>query len=130
MKMAIPVWQDCVSGVLDFASALLIIEIIDSKAVNRTRLDLSKSSSLEKIACMKNSGIETIICDTVSRNFALMISSAGIELYPSVRGKIEDAIKNFVAGNLRTVYLDDQKTGRGNKFRRRKRRKFSKIKHL
>ncbi len=45
MKIAIPIWNDCVSSAFDFAHILLLVDIQDGSETNRSEISFIGDSS-------------------------------------------------------------------------------------
>lgn len=100
MKIAVPVWNDCVSTVLDFADCLLVVDCESGRMHNRTIVDLTGTTGAEKIVRLKSLGIRVLLCGAVSRPMEQMITAAGIEIIPFLRGRADIVIDAYLAGKL------------------------------
>ncbi len=100
MKIAVPVWNDSVSTVLDFADCLLIAECESGRVNNRSIAGLTGTAGAEKVACLKNLDIRVLLCGAVSRPLERMITAAGIEIVPFLRGPVETVLDAYLSGNL------------------------------
>jgi len=100
MKIAVPVWNDCVSTVLDFADCLLVADCDSGRVHNRFQVDLAGTSGAEKIVRLKNLGIHVLLCGAVSRPLERMIAAAGIEIIPFLRGHADAVIDAYLSGYL------------------------------
>ena len=67
MKIAIPVWNNCVSSAFDFSNRLLLVEIQKGSENNRTEISLSTESIPQKANKLKNLGVDVLICGAFSR---------------------------------------------------------------
>ncbi|MBN1974719.1 MAG: NifB/NifX family molybdenum-iron cluster-binding protein [Sedimentisphaerales bacterium] len=100
MKIALPVWKDNVSSVLDFAETLLLVELGDGLEIRRDEIVFTEQSSLERAAKLRQLGVNVLICGAISRQLAYMLSSFGIEVLPFITGSVEQIIKAYMTGNL------------------------------
>jgi predicted Fe-Mo cluster-binding NifX family protein len=100
MKVAIAVWEDCVSSVLDFAQRLVVADLKDGAETGRTEIGLPERNSFTKLAKLRELGIEVLICGAVSQPLACAFSVCGIRLLPYVTGRIDDVLKAYQAGQL------------------------------
>lgn len=99
-KIAIPVWQGQVSTVFDFTVYLLLIDIEGQKEMNRSEIVLPEEPMPQKVARLKNLGVDVLICGAISRPLTFMITGAGIEVLPYVTGRIDEVLNAYLAGQL------------------------------
>jgi predicted Fe-Mo cluster-binding NifX family protein len=100
MKIAIPVWNDCVSSAFDFAHRLLLVEIQDGSETNRSEISLSAESIFQKAGRLKSLGVDVLICGAISRSLASLVVASGIELLPYVLGPVDEILKAYMRGQL------------------------------
>ncbi len=100
MKVAVPIWQGNVSNVFDFAHKLLIIELKNNMEVNRNEASLGEQSNPERVAQLRQLGINVLICGAISRPLAHMLTSSGIDVFPFVTGPTEQILTAYKMGNL------------------------------
>jgi predicted Fe-Mo cluster-binding NifX family protein len=100
MKVAIAVWQDRVSSVLDFSQQLFIVELKDGDETSRVQIALPEQTALGRLVRMRELGIDVLICGAVSQPLASAITAAGVRLLPYVTGAMDDVLKAYQAGQL------------------------------
>lgn len=100
MKIAIPVWQDNVSTVCDFASKLLLVDVENGVEIHRDETILTEQSGLERASELRQLGVNVLICGAISRPLAYMIASSGIQVLPFVTGPTEQILTAYKMGNL------------------------------
>jgi len=100
MKIAIPVWNNCVSSALDFAHKLLLVEIQNGSETNRSEISLNKEPIPKKANTLKSLGIDVLICGAISRLLASQITESGIEVLPYVLGSVDEILKAYLTGQL------------------------------
>lgn len=100
MKVAVPVWQDNVSTVLDFANKLLLVELDNDVEIGRNEIVLPEQSVPERAAKLRQLGVNVIICGAVSKPLACTLSSSGIDVLPFVTGSTEQILTAYKTGNL------------------------------
>jgi len=100
MKIAIPVWNDCVSNVFDFAHRLLLVDIEDGREVERSEVELKAQSLPQRAGSLKNLGVDVLICGAISRALASMVAASGTEVLAFVTGRINDVIEAYLTGQL------------------------------
>lgn len=100
MKVAVTVWEDRVSSVLDFSQQLLLVEWQNGGETSRCRIALSEQSALSRLVQMRELGIDVLICGAVSQPFAAAFMTSGIHLLPYVTGSVDDVLKAYQADEL------------------------------
>ena len=100
MKIALPVWQDNVSSVLDFANKLLLVELENSVETGRNEIVLAEQSGPERAAKLRQLGVNVVICGAISRPLAYMLSNSRIDVLPFVTGSTEQILMAYKTGNL------------------------------
>jgi len=100
MKIAVPIWHDNVSSVLDFANKLLLVELENGLEIGRNEIVFAEQSSPERAAKLRQLGVKVLICGAISRQLAYMLSSSGIDVLPFVTGSTEQILTAYKTGNL------------------------------
>ncbi len=100
MKIAIPVWNDCVSNVFDFAHRLLLVEIENGKDISRSEVELKAESLPQRAGSLKNLGVDVLICGAISRALACMVAASGTEVLAFVTGRVDDVLQAYLTGQL------------------------------
>ena len=100
MKVAIPVWEGRVSGVLDFSQRLVLVEVDNGGEKSRAEIALSERHALAKLARLRQLGIDVLICGAVSQPMASAVTACGIRLLPYVTGTVNEVLTAYQAGQL------------------------------
>lgn len=100
MNVVLPVWQGRVSGVFDFAGEVLFVGAGESGVESRRSVELKDETGPERVALLRELGVEAVICGAISRPMACMLAGNGIEVFPQVSGEIDDVLEDYKAGRL------------------------------
>ena len=100
MKIAIAIWNDCVSSTFDFSDHILLVEIENEKEVSRSQILLKSKSSLQRVNQLKNLEADVLICGAISKTLAEMTKTSGIQVLAYTTGRIDDVLKAYRAGQL------------------------------
>ena len=100
MKIAIPVWEDKISPVLDTASRLLIVEVEDQKESSRFETFLDVQDVNRRCVRIQGLGVDTLICGAISQPFLRWLAASGIDIIPGISGHPEDVLEAYLEGNL------------------------------
>ena len=100
MKIAIPLWNDCVSNVFDFAHRLLLVDIENGKEINRSEIELKADSLLQRAGRLKSLEADVLVCGAISRALAQMVTASGIQVLPYVTGRVDDVLQAYLSGQL------------------------------
>ena len=82
MRIAIPLWNNCVSSVFDFAHQLLVVDAEEQKEMRRSQIDLKDQSVQQRVADMAGLGIDVLICEAISRSSASILATHDLEVIP------------------------------------------------
>ena len=100
MRIAVPIWEDRISPVLDTASRLLIVEKEEQQGAIRSETPLEEQDIHRRCLRIKGLGIDTLICGAVSRCFLRMLMASGIQIIYGVSGNHEDVLAAYFDGTL------------------------------
>ncbi len=100
MKLAMPVWDDCISTVLDFSDCLLVIDSESGVINNRSMVSFAGVTMVEKVARLRKLDIQVLLCGAVSRPMERMIMASGIEVIPFLRGRVDDVLNAYFSRRL------------------------------
>lgn len=100
MKIAISIWNDCVSNVFDFADCILLVEVENSKEISRAQIQFECKFFSQRINQLKSLKVDLIICGAISRAFAELVIASGIEVLAYVTGDINDVLDAYINGDL------------------------------
>jgi predicted Fe-Mo cluster-binding NifX family protein len=98
MRIAISIWEDKISPLLDTASKLLIIENETQKESSRYEVHLLKQDISKKCRFMQSFNIDVLICGAVSRQFSEMLMASGIEVISGISGPARDVLEAYQQG--------------------------------
>jgi predicted Fe-Mo cluster-binding NifX family protein len=98
MNIAMTVWGDRVSPVLDCARTLLVAEIVQGRILSRNyqRFDIDSLAGMMRI--LVRQGVGVLICGAVSQEPANTIEGFGIKLMPFLAGDAEKILETLARG--------------------------------
>jgi predicted Fe-Mo cluster-binding NifX family protein len=99
-RIAIPVFQERISPVLDACNRLLVVDIANGKEIQRTDVSLKKMSREERTEAVSRWNIDTIICAGVSELMCSYIESRGVRLISGIAGELEKIIDAYIHNRL------------------------------
>lgn len=100
MIVALSVWQGRISPVFDTAGQLWLIEVEAGREVSRREEPLKEGMFHQKAAKLSQLGVEVLLCGAISRPFAFMLASSGIQVVPFLTGDAQQVLDAFLAGKL------------------------------
>jgi predicted Fe-Mo cluster-binding NifX family protein len=100
MRIAIPIWEDKISPVLDTASRLLIVEIEDRNVASRFEIYLDEQDLSRRCFRIRGMEVDILICGAISHHFARMLTGSGIDVIPEISGQAEEVLKAYLKGDL------------------------------
>ncbi len=100
MRIAIPIWDDRISPVLDTALRLLIVEIENQKEASRFIYPIHEQNLTRRCLNIKDLDVEIIICCAISHPFLRMLMASGINVIREISGLTEDVLTAYLEGRL------------------------------
>lgn len=100
MKVAMPIWNSCVSSAFDFAHRLLLVDVQDDLEISRSEITLNPETIAQRAARLRSLGADVLICGAISRPLASLVEMSGIEVLPYVVGPADEILKAYLAGRL------------------------------
>ena len=100
LRIAIPVWEGRVSPVLDVAERLLLVDVDRGREVSRSLEGIGQGLLPQRVRRISDLGIGIVICGTVSRQMAMMLSSLGITVFPCMRGEVDEVLNSVVRNGV------------------------------
>lgn len=100
MRVAISIWEDKISPVLDTAAKLLIIDNKGQKESSRFEADLLEQDISRRCSFIKKLDLDVLICGAVSRQFLEMLKASDIKIIFGISGPAEDVLKAYHQGTL------------------------------
>ena len=82
MRIAIPIWEDKISPVLDTASKLLVIDDETQKESFRFEASLRELDMSQRSSFIRKLDLDVLICGAVSRQFQRCLRHAASKFYP------------------------------------------------
>ncbi len=100
MRIAIPIWDDKVSPVLDAASRLLIVETENRNVASHFEIYLDEHELSRRCFRIQGMEIDILICGAISDAFSRMLTASGVDVIPEISGHAEEVLKAYLQGDL------------------------------
>jgi predicted Fe-Mo cluster-binding NifX family protein len=100
VRIAIPIWNERISPVLDSCARLVVFDVVENKVVDRKEAYLGALSVFERSSLMKKLDIEVVICGAVSEVFCQALESNLIYMVCGITGDVEQALDAFLGNRL------------------------------
>ncbi len=100
MRIAVPIWEDRVSPVLDSASRLLVVEVEEEKESSRFETLLDVQDMSRRCCRIQGLGVDTLICGALSRPLLRRLMASGIRIIAGISGNLEDVLAAYFGGDL------------------------------
>ena len=92
MRLAVPLWNACVSPVLDTAERLLVVDIQSGQVVSRRVIRLD-GKSVERNAEIIADHADILVCGALSRMLSSCLASYGVTVYSWIMGDVDRIIQ-------------------------------------
>jgi len=100
MRIAVPIWEDRISPVLDTAARLLVVDTQKRKETSRFETVLDEQDIHRRCFRIKGLGVDIMVCGAVSRPLLRMLTALEIDIIPGISGNSEDVLTAYLEGNL------------------------------
>jgi predicted Fe-Mo cluster-binding NifX family protein len=100
MKIAIPVWENKVSPVLDTASRLMVVEFNENGPKSRFEIYMDERDLSRRCMRIHDLCVDTLICGAVTRHFSELLKASGINLIQGISGQPEAVLDAYLDGTL------------------------------
>lgn len=127
MKIAMPIWNERISPVMDTANQLLIIKIENGTELSQSIKTLPQRNMVHRVQFIISIGIDILICGAISRLLENILIHHGLKVIPWIKGDIEEIITAYLNGNLQKI--DFNLPGCRRRCRQGKRSKQNKVVH-
>lgn len=114
--IAVPVFQDRVSPLMDVSNRYIIYETEDGKIKQRIDISLNADGESQRVEKLKEIGVNTIICGAVSGYVAHIVGEKGMRLLSMIYGPIDEIIEHYLKNSLGT-YCSGACNGRKRQLR-------------
>ena len=100
MRLALSVFNDCISTVFDAADQFLIVEMDGTGDFKRTSGKFPTNDPAGRAFQLKSRSIDVLICGAISRPMQSAIISQGIKIHPFIRGKVNEIVEAYQNNQL------------------------------
>jgi predicted Fe-Mo cluster-binding NifX family protein len=100
MRLAIPVWNDRISPVLDVAQKMILFDLDGKRVINHIPIILSGDSLTHRVIKLKENRVDLVLCGAVSEVLHKTLINQDIEVFPWLTGKIDEVLPAFVSGQI------------------------------
>lgn len=95
MRIALPIWGDKVSPLLDTASRLLVLNEEGQLKSDRFEVSLVGMDLHTRCARIQALEIQILICGAVSRLFSVMLNGLGVHVISGISGGAEEVLDAY-----------------------------------
>lgn len=100
MKIAIPIWENQVSTVLDFSEKLLLVDVEGKSIKGEMSINWSLCNDTMKISLMQGEGVAVLLCGAISKPMKILVENSGISLISGLRGRKDLILQAYLDGRL------------------------------
>lgn len=111
--VALPVFNERISPLLDVANRFAIYEIVDDRISQKIMVSLHDESVIQRVQKLKELGVSLIIGGAVSGFVTHVIAEKGIRLISWINGEADKVIHSYLRDDLDYAAEDTRGCGRG-----------------
>jgi len=115
--IAIPVFQERISPLLDEARRFALFEISDGIITQKILLNVDLETDAMRICKLKDMGVTTLISGAVSGYLSRYIVEKGVRHFPWVNGTIDEVIEAYLSGGLAECFAGKRRCEGGRRKR-------------
>ena len=119
MKVAVTIWEDTVSTVCDFASRILVLDMMGNEVKSRSSIPFETGTIPERVSQLGALEVEVLLCGAISGPLERSIRASGVKVIPCLRGPIEEVIGAYLDGHLSEPRFCLPGFGQKEKFKQR-----------
>ena len=98
--IAVPVFQNRVSPLMDVSNRYMIYETKDGEIKQRIDISVNADGEPQRVEKLKEIGVNTIICGAVSGYVAHIVGEKGMRLLSMIYGPIDEIIEHYLKNSL------------------------------
>ncbi|MBN2445350.1 MAG: NifB/NifX family molybdenum-iron cluster-binding protein [Phycisphaerae bacterium] len=100
MRVALPTWNDRISPVLDVATRLLVLDVVDGSEADRREVLLQGADVHGRARQILESQVDVLVCGAASMPLLAMLSEGGIKVISHRCGVVDEIVAALLAGEL------------------------------
>jgi hypothetical protein len=100
VTIAIPIWQQRISPLLDTAARLLVLTCRDGKEAGRREIVLAPQPPDALAVTIAELRLELLLCGAVSEPLLRALEAHGVSVRPHLCGELEEILQAFCHGQL------------------------------
>ncbi len=102
MRLAIPIFESRISPVFDFSTKALLFDLEEGKEKGRSEIKLAGLTPQARVERLKIEGVNTLVCASISLALQRMLVDAGLNVIPGIVGSVDEVLKAYQTGNLKS----------------------------
>ena len=100
IRVAIPIFRSRVSPVLDSCTSVLLVDVEESRELERKEIYLDELSLTERVTLIQKSKVKTVICGGISDILQNMLRSSDIDLITGIAGEVDQVVAAYLSKGL------------------------------
>jgi predicted Fe-Mo cluster-binding NifX family protein len=100
-RVAVPTWKGRVSPVFDVAEHLLLVDLDGGRERDRTVHHVSGGEPLQRAQVLTSRDVDVLVCGAISRTMEQVLTAAGVEVVPGIRGEVDAVLRAYAGRTLR-----------------------------
>ena len=100
MKIAIPVWGNRMSPVVDTSSRLRVVEVAGNQERGRSETELQTQDLSRRCIRIRNLGVNVLICGAITGHLVRLLRASGVEVIPGISGDPDEVLTAYLDGTL------------------------------
>ena len=103
MNLAIPILRNQIAPCFEAAKKFELIVIKNKRIVSKRKINCLSGEGFLRVRLLRLYEINTLICSGIKNFYRDQLLALGISVIPNINQSIDDALNNFLTGELKSV---------------------------
>jgi len=99
-KAAFAVWESRIAPVFDVVRRIHLVEVEAGKIIRESEETIEGVLPVQKVIGLRELGVDTLICGSISRFFHEMVTASGIQVVSFITGELCEVVQAWLSGTL------------------------------
>jgi predicted Fe-Mo cluster-binding NifX family protein len=102
VKVAIPRMGESVAPCFEYCTTMAIFAVAESGAVDQVDFPLASREPFDRVRLLRDQAVDTLICGGMQEAYEDLLRASGFQVISWVSGYVEDLLRTFLRGELRS----------------------------
>jgi predicted Fe-Mo cluster-binding NifX family protein len=93
---------ESVAPCFEYCTTMAIFSVAGSGAVDQVDFPLSSREPFDRVRLLRDQAVDTVICGGMQEVYEDLLKASGFQVISWVSGEVEDLLRTFLRGELRS----------------------------